>query len=409
LFFALIAFVCAERRLAPLFNSNPDGKAHLNTYIVVYHPMPKPKFAAELEQVRTNVKIVREFNLVFQGYAAVLDTESAVEAVRRNPLVKYVEADGVATIADCVVPIEVDSWGLTRVSQEILDLDFQYSYPTVAGTGVDAYVCDTGVYLEHNDFEGRAFFDWKANSGWSDTDRNGHGTHVASTIGGKEYGVARKVTLRSVKILGDNGSGTWEGVIAGLEYVLGNALRTGKPSTINLSIQGGKMQSVNDACDACFLQGDIVVVAAAGNYNADACNFSPASAPEALTVGSTDVAGMGENQVDIRSSFSNYGRNCVDVFAPGSGITAAWIGSPDAIRSISGTSMACPHVVGVASLLFSSGVDSAAKVKDMVVNSASKDQIDLSGSCSVPACRDSPNLLVFNGCTHTQTTTTRND
>jgi len=403
LFFALVAFVCAER-LAPLLNSNPDGKAHLNTYIVVYNSMPSAKFATEMERVRANMRIVREYSLVFQGYAAILDTDTAVDAVRRNPLVKYVEADGVATIADCSLPVEVDSWGLTRVSQEILDLDFQYAYPTTAGTGVDAYVCDTGIYLEHNDFEKRAIFDWKANNGWTDTDRNGHGTHVASTIGGKEYGVARKVTLRSVKILGDNGSGTWEGVIAGLEFVLGSALRTGKPSTINLSIQGGKMQSVNDACDACFLQGDIVVVAAAGNFNADACGYSPASANEAITVGSTDVAGQGENQVDIRSSFSNFGRGCVDVFAPGSSITAAWIGSPDAIRSISGTSMACPHVVGVASLLFSSGVDSGAKVREIVVNTASKDQIDLQSSCTVPACRESPNLLVFNGCTHTSTT-----
>jgi len=395
----LIAIVASRIGLAPLFNSNKDGSAHLNQYIVVYNKMAPERFGAEMENVKSlGHNIVREYKLVFQGYAAVFDDVEAVNAVRSNPLVKYVEADGIATIADCSVPEEVDSWGLTRVSQEVLNINFMYSHPTHSGEGVDCYVADTGIYIEHNDFQGRAQFDWKAEQGWTSTDRNGHGTHVSSTIGGKEYGVARKVKLRAVKVLGDNGSGSWTGVIAGLEYILGSALQTGKPSTINLSIGGGKVQAVNDACDACFLEGNIVVVAAAGNSNADTCSFSPASAPEAIAVGSTDTAGMGDNQIDIRSSFSNFGRNCMDLFAPGSMITAAWIGSPNAIRAISGTSMACPHVVGVAALIFSSGVEDAVAVRDQVINTASKDQIDLQNSCTNQVCRDSPNLLVFNGC-----------
>jgi len=401
-FFALLIAIAYSRiGLAPLFNSNKDGSAHLNQYIVVYNKMAPEKFSNELSAVKSlGHKVVREYKLVFQGYAAVFDSVDALTSVRSNPLVKYVEADGVATIADCSVPEEVESWGLTRVSQEVLNINFQYSYPSHAGEGVDCYVADTGIYIEHNDFEGRAQFDWKAENGWTNTDRNGHGTHVASTIGGIQYGVAKKTTLRAVKVLGDNGSGSWTGVIAGLEFILGSALSTGRPSTINLSIGGGKVQAVNDAVDACFLEGNIVVVAAAGNSNADTCNFSPASAPEAIAVGSTDTAAIGDTQIDIRSSFSNFGRNCMDLFAPGSMITAAWIGNPNAIRAISGTSMACPHVVGVASLIFSSGVDDAVDVRDQVINTASKDQIDLQDSCNSQACRDSPNLLVFNGCSN---------
>jgi len=274
-----------------------------------------------------------------------------------------------------------------------MSLDGFYSAPTTGGRGVVAYIIDTGVYIEHQDFAGRARFGFKATPSWSDTDRNGHGTHVASTVGGKDYGVARHSELVGVKVLGDNGSGTTAGVIAGVDYSIANSNSHGRPSVINMSLGGGYSAALNGAVDAA-VDNNIVTVVAAGNSNADACNASPASADEVVSVGSTDV---GVSETDVRSYFSNFGP-CVDVFAPGSDITAAWIGTPTAIRTISGTSMASPHVCGVAALMRSETPGSTARqIQNSLISSSTANEIDLQCPGS-GTCNQSPNLMVWNGC-----------
>jgi len=274
-----------------------------------------------------------------------------------------------------------------------MSLDGFYSYPTTAGTGVVVYVVDTGVYLQHTDFDGRATFGWKAEASWSDEDRNGHGTHVASTSAGKAYGVARSAAIVAVKVLGDNGSGTFAGVVGGVDWVVGQYLADGKLAVINMSLGGGYSAALNDACDSAVVN-NVVVVVAAGNENSDACNSSPASADDVLSVGSTDI-GVADD--DVRSYFSNYGP-CVDIFGPGSDITAAWIGTPTSVRTISGTSMASPHVAGIAALLRSDlPQNSAEDIQKGVVATATPDVINLQCPPS-GTCRQSPNLMAWNGC-----------
>jgi len=220
-----------------------------------------------------------------------------------------------------------------------------------------------------------------------------HGTHVASTVGGKVYGVAKGVELIAVKVLDDNGSGSWSGVISGIEWTILQARSSGKPSVINMSIGGGYSPTVDQAANSA-VSNNVVTVVAAGNSNADACNESPAGASEVLSTGATEqVGGSG----DRRSSFSNYGP-CVKVFAPGTQITGAWIGSPTAIDTISGTSMASPHVCGIAAL--ERQLNSAATAKAIqatIVSSATKGLIDL--NCRASTCSLSPNLMAWNGCT----------
>lgn len=230
------------------------------------------------------------------------------------------------------------------------------------------YIIDTGIYVEHNDFAGRATFGFKAERSWSETDKHGHGTHVSSTIVGEKFGVARKAHAVAVKVLGDNGSGSNSGVVAGVDWVVSQYKANKKPSVINMSLGGSTSVILNAAVDAAFEAG-IVVVVAAGNEDYDACDGSPSGASQVITVGSTEKGkfilkilrfflknsninlfiAKSPSSPDVRSYFSNWGP-CVDVFAPGTGITAAWIGRPDATNTISGTSMASPHVAGVATL-----------------------------------------------------------
>jgi len=289
------------------------------------------------------------------------------------------------------------SWGQTRISEELINLDGSYTATHTGGVGVTAYIVDTGVYVQNNDFQGRATFGFKASPQWSNTDSNGHGTHVASTVGGKLYGVAKRVSIVAVKVLGDNGQGTNSGVIAGIDYVATQHMSKGKPSTANLSLGGGKSTALNAAVDAAVDFG-VVFVVAAGNDNDNACDYSPASAKEAITVGSTDVgSNLQGNDEDIRSYFSNYG-SCVDVFAPGSLIKAAWIGNVTATNTISGTSMASPHVCGVVALLIGdSPMMSPAQVRTAILGTSNKAMIDM--LCEgVSECLKSPNFLAYNGC-----------
>ncbi|CAN5179048.1 hypothetical protein BH24GEM2_BH24GEM2_14270 [soil metagenome] len=228
------------------------------------------------------------------------------------------------------------TWGLDRINQRDLPLDGSYTY-TYTGSGVRAYIIDTGLQANHPDFGSRAQNVYNAISGESAADCNGHGTHLGGTVGGSTYGVAKAVLLRGVKVLSCSGSGSTSGVIAGIDWVRTNHV---KPAIANMSLGGAKSDAQNTAVTNLSNAGVFVAVAA-GNENADACTKSPASTPVAYTTAASD-------KTDTRATFSNYG-SCVDAYAPGVGITSAWINS--STNTISGTSMASPHVAGVSALI----------------------------------------------------------
>ncbi|MCA1734162.1 MAG: S8 family peptidase, partial [Acidobacteria bacterium] len=247
------------------------------------------------------------------------------------------------------------------------------------GSSVKAYVIDTGIRSSHSDFGGRVISGYTAISdGRGTTDCNGHGTHVAGTVGGSKYGVAKSVTLVPVRVLDCNGSGTNSGVIAGIDWVTSNH-GAGQPAVANMSLGGGASSALDTAVKNSIADG-VTYVVASGNSNADACNYSPARVPEAITVNSSTSS-------DARSSFSNWG-SCTDIFAPGSSITSAWYTSDTATNTISGTSMASPHVAGVAALYLQGNTSaSPSTVWGAIRDSASANKIS--------GVNGSPNLLVY--------------
>lgn len=280
------------------------------------------------------LQVRRIFSVAVKGGVYQM-TEAQARLIRRDPTVAYVEKDQRISINSTQNGV---TWGLDRLDQASLPLNQSYTSPD-GGAVVHAYIIDTGILSLHSDFQGRAASGRDLVDDDDDaTDCNGHGTHVAGTVGAKTYGVAKAVKLHGVRVLDCAGSGTYAGVIAGIEWVTANHI---KPAVANMSLGGPPSQAVNDAVNASIAAG-VTYVVAAGNENADACGSTPASVLSAITVGSTTNS-------DARSSFSNFG-TCVDIFAPGSDIKSLWYTSISSTNTISGTSMAAPHVAGVAAL-----------------------------------------------------------
>jgi subtilisin family serine protease len=316
------------------------------------------------------------YSAALKGFAADLPAQ-AVEALKHNPNVAYVEPDGVVQAFGTESP--TPSWGLDRVDQRALPLSNSYTWGT-SGAGVSVYIIDTGIRTTHQDFGGRAVWDFNAVKGNDpDTDCMGHGTHVAGTVGGTTYGVAKGVSLHAVKVLDCTGSGRWSWVIAGIDWVTAHAA---KPAVANMSIGGDYNQAVNDAVEGSIRSG-VSYAIAAGNSSTDACTFSPASAPDALTVGAT-------TKLDGQATYSNFG-SCVDLYAPGTFILSDWNTSDTTAVYLSGTSMATPHVTGAAALyLETHPTASPAAVASYLLAAATRDRITNAGT-------GSPNLLLFIG------------
>lgn len=267
-----------------------------------------------------------------KGYAGRFSPD-AIRRIERDPAVAYVEKDDVVS-ADAV-PQPLPPWGLDRIDQRNLPLNQFYNFDTT-GSGVTAYIIDSGINVSHVEFASRAVNLFDAFGGTGD-DCNGHGTHVAGTVGGTTYGVAKGVTLVGVRVLGCGGGGTWSGVIAGVDWV--TAHHVGGPAVANMSLGGSANAAVDAAVDNSINDG-ISYSVAAGNESTDACTRSPARVPRAMTIGAT-------TRSDSKAGFSNYG-SCVDWYAPGDGIESAYVGSPIAAATLSGTSMAAPHNAGAA-------------------------------------------------------------
>ncbi|KAL5351071.1 Subtilisin-like protease 2 [Pseudogymnoascus australis] len=361
-----------------------------NSYIVVFNKdIEDEAIESEFASVNsilskrssTHKGIGNKYNLAdFKGYQ--IETDSAtIGEIASSPGVAWVEKDG-KVHANALTSRTNAPWGLGRISHRSAGSN-TYIYDTTAGAGTTVYVVDTGIYTGHSQFGGRAVWGRNFIAGSANTDENGHGTHCAGTVGGSTYGVASRATLVAVKVLDAEGSGSNSGVIAGIQWVADNARANGiaSKSVLSMSLGGSYSAALNSAV-ASTVNAGVTVVVAAGNDNRNAANYSPASAPSAITVGATDSR-------DARASFSNYGA-VLDIFAPGVNILSAWIGYSSASNTISGTSMATPHVAGLAAYLIGlEGLSSPSAVASRISSLATR------GVVTNPA--GSINAVAYNG------------
>lgn len=342
-------------RLAPLLEPTMNLGTQLvaNEYIVVLNDDGDVGEGVRRAQARGG-EVVAQWVDALRGFA-VRGGPSLIVALRSDPGVQYVEQVQVYSISTTQPNA---TWGLDRIDQRSLPLSNSYTYSNT-GNGVTAYIIDTGIRITHSEFGGRATWGAKFAGGPRD-DCHGHGTHVAGTVGGATYGVAKGVSLVAVKVLNCAGSGTTTGVVSGIDWVKG---RTARPAVANMSLGGGASTTLDNAVSNAISSG-VTFAVAAGNSNANACNYSPARVGTAITVGAT-------TNTDARASYSNYG-SCLDIFAPGSSITSAWKSSNTATNTISGTSMASPHVAGVAALYLQGNSGASPEtVRNALVNAGS--------------------------------------
>jgi subtilisin family serine protease len=367
---ALVLAACQDAQ-EPLTPAQPDTEAAISQaadgvipgrFIVTLREGVSPAAVASAHGVKPDFV----YSHVLNGFAGAM-SDAARSGLLRDARVARVEPDGIARTMETTQTNA--TWGLDRIDARS-GLDQRYTFK-VDGTGVTAYIIDTGIRTSHNDFGNRASVGFDAfNDGQNGQDCNGHGTHVAGTVGGATWGVAKNVRVVAVRVLDCGGSGTWSGVIAGMDYV--TAQKTANPSVAmvaNMSLGGGANQAVDDATQR-MINARVATAVAAGNGNMggrqqDACGSSPARVPDAMTIGAT-------TQSDAKTSWSNYG-DCVDWFAPGYQITSAWHTSNTATNTISGTSMAAPHVAGVAALYLQGHPGSTAvEVRDALYSFTTK-------------------------------------
>jgi subtilisin family serine protease len=335
----VLALAVAAAALATLGAGSPSASDRASYIVVLKSSVANPAAVAQEQAARVGGTVTHVYSHALKGYSLTLPVP-AVARITADPRVDYVEADGVMT-ADTTQTGA--TWGIDRIDQRSLPLSGTFTY-FATGSGVKAYIIDTGIRFTHTQFGGRAIKGVdEVTPGGSAADCNGHGTHVSGTVGGSTYGVAKQVTLVAVRVLGCNGSGSTSGVIAGVDWVTGNHL-SGQSAVANMSLGGGASSSLDTAVNNSINDG-VSYAIAAGNGDIfgnpqNACNFSPARVAAAMTISATD-------RTDTKASWANYG-SCVDWFAPGVSITSAWYSSDTATNTISGTSMATPHTAGVA-------------------------------------------------------------